>query len=195
MIKINLLATRDVKKKETMQQQIIIAVLALFATLGLIAYFHIGINNAIANIIQEKKDVNEEIKSLQKEAKALKKYKRQLKALGIRKKVIKKLQVERNGPVMVMDELAMTMPRELWIDDLKLRSGKLTIKGYAADNETLANFMRGLNKSNFFKNINLSQSKKSKKSGLTVNIFTLSMRVMYPKLEGGEEEVKEVKKK
>ena len=96
---------------------------------------------------------------------------------------------------MLMDEIAEIMPRELWIDDFQLKGNKLTIKGYTADNETLATFMRNINDSNYFKGVTLTQSKKSKKEGLTVNTFSLNMGVVYPKMEGEEEEVEKVEKK
>ena len=131
-----------------------------------------------------------EIKSLQKEANALKQYKKKVSDLELRRNVIRNLQSERNGPVMLMDEIADIMPRELWIDNFQLKGKKLTIKGYTADNETLATFMRNLNDSNYFKGVKLTQSKKSKKEGLTVNTFSLSMAVVYPKMEGEEEEEK-----
>lgn len=192
MIKINLLATREVKKKETLQQQVLLAVLALLLTLGVVGYVHVGINKKIDNTIKEKDRIDKEIKALQKEANALKVFKKRVNELENRRNVIRKLQSERNGPVMLLDEIADIMPRELWIDDFKLKSSKLTIKGYTADNETLATFMRGLNNSNYFKGVTLTQSKKSTKEGLTVNTFTLNMKVAYPKLEG-EEEVAEKK--
>lgn len=187
MIKINLLATREVKKKETIQQQVILAVLAFLLTLGIVGYVHVGINKKIDKTIKEKERIDKEIKELQKEASALKEYKKRVSELETRRDVIRKLQSERNGPVMLMDEIGDIMPRELWIDNFKLKGSKLTITGYAADNETLATFMRGLNNSDYFKGVTLTQSKKSKKEGLSVNTFTLNMRVEYPKLEGEEE--------
>ncbi|MBN1573927.1 MAG: PilN domain-containing protein [Deltaproteobacteria bacterium] len=191
MIKINLLETREVKKKETLRQQVVIAVLALIATLGIIGYFHLGITKKIEETIEKKEKLDNDIKTLQKEAEALKKFKKQVSDLESRRNVIRNLQSERNGPVMVMDEIADVMPRELWIDDFQLKGSKLTIKGYTADNETLATFMRNLDSSNYFKGITLTQSKKSQKEGLTVNTFALSMGVMYPKMEGEEEKVAE----
>lgn len=188
MIKINLLETREVKKKETLRQQVVIAVLALIATLGIIGYFHLGITNKINETIEKKENVDKQIKLLQKEAEALKQYKKKVSDLESRRDVIKKLQSERNGPVMLMDEIADIMPRELWIDNFQLKGEKLTIKGYTADNETLATFMRNLDGSNYFKGVRLTQSKKSKKEGLTVHTFALNMGVVYPKLDGEEEE-------
>lgn len=195
MIKINLLATRDVKKKETMQQQVIVAILALIATLGIIAYFHVGIDKKINDTIEKKKEVNKEIASLEEEAKALKKLINKRNALRNRTIVIEELQSERYGPVMVMDELARMIPDEIWIDSFKLKNRNLVIKGYANGNEILSDFWIGLRASYYFSNVNLTQSKKTKKSGLVVNVFTLSMKVKYPKKEGAEKIVKKKPKK
>ncbi len=47
MIKINLLATRELKKRDTFQQQIVLFVLCLLLGVGGIAYVHININKKI----------------------------------------------------------------------------------------------------------------------------------------------------
>jgi Tfp pilus assembly protein PilN len=184
MIKINLLATRDVKKTDTMQQQIIIAVLALLFTLGIIAFLHIGITNSIAETTKKNKEVGSKIKKLEAQAKALEAKKKQAKKIQNRKKVIKNLRSERYGPAMVFDELAKVLHEELWIEKLKLNGKNLTISGFTTNNDYLAQSMEGLEKSYFFKNVLLTQSKKpkGKKSGISVYAFTLNIKVKYPEL-------------
>ncbi len=190
MIKINLLATRDVKKTDTMQQQIIIAVIALLITLGIIAFLHIGITNSIAEKTEKIKIVSGKIKKLEVQAKALKAKKIQAKKIQNRKKVIKNLRSERYGPAMVLDELAKVLHEELWIEKLKLNGRNLSITGFTTNNDYLAQSMEGLDKSYFFRNVLLTQSKrpKGKKSGVTVYAFSLNMKVNYPKMR--EEKVK-----
>ena len=66
MIKINLLATREAKKKETMQMQVVGAVFALLLTVGVVGYFHINMNNKIEDIKNEIKTVKKDLESLNK---------------------------------------------------------------------------------------------------------------------------------
>jgi type IV pilus assembly protein PilN len=179
MIKINLLAVRETKKKETLQQQIVLAVLAILLTLGAVGYLHVSITNKIEEVVAERKEVNKNVKKLKKEIGDLKDLKKKAADLDNKKKVINDLEVERNGPVHVFEELASATPPELWIDDFLQRGNNLTIRGYAADNETIANFMRNLNSSPYFSGVSLVKSEKSKSGSLTVNIFTLKMKIKY----------------
>ena len=179
MIKINLLAVRETKKKETLQQQIILAVFAILFTLGIIGYFHVSIKNKIEEVVMEKKEVNKNVKKLKKEIGDLQDLKKKAADLDNKKNVIKELEVERNGPVHIFEELAQATPPELWVEDFLQKGNNLTLKGYAADNETIANFMRNLNNSPYFSGISLVKSEKTKRGNLTVNVFTLKMRVKY----------------
>jgi type IV pilus assembly protein PilN len=179
MIKINLLAVRETKKKETLQQQVVLAVFVVILTLGAIGYFHVNITNKIKDVTGEKAEVDKKVKSLKKEIGDLQDLKKKAADLDNKKSVINELEVERNGPVHIFEELANATPPELWIDDFLQKGKDLTIKGYAADNETIANFMRNLNSSPYFSGVSLVKSEKSKSGSLTVNVFTLKMKIKY----------------
>ncbi len=179
MIKINLLAVRETKKKETMQQQIVLAVFAVLLTLGAIGYFHVSITNKVKNVVAEKAEVDKNVKKLKKEIGDLQDLKKKAADLDNKKNVINELEIERNGPVHIFEELANATPPELWIDDFLQKGRDLTLKGYAADNETIANFMRNLNNSPYFTGIALVKSEKTKSGNLTVNVFTLKMKIKY----------------
>jgi type IV pilus assembly protein PilN len=194
MIKINLLATRELKKKDTFQQQIALFVLCILVGLGAIAYFHININTKIKNITVDKEEVEKKLASLKKEVGDLNEYKKKTEDLESKRNIITTLEVGRNGPVHLMDEFSQAMPQAVWIEEFTLKGDSLTVKGYATDNETIATFMMNLSNRPYFTGVNLVKSEKTTSGGLTVNRFTLTMKVTYPGPVKPPEEKKEEKK-
>jgi type IV pilus assembly protein PilN len=193
MIKINLLATREVKKRDTFQQQIMLFVLCVLIGLGVIAYVHINMNNKIKAVETENDNVKKELDSLKKEVGDLNEYKKKTEDLEYKRNIINTLEVGRNGPVHLMDEFSQAMPQALWIDEFTLKGNALTVKGYASDNETIATFMMNLTNRPYFSSVNLVKSEKTTSGGLNVNSFTLTMKVTYPGTTAPAEK-KEVKK-
>lgn len=194
MIKINLLATREVKKRDTFQQQILLFALCLLVGVGGIAYVHININKKIKAVETENENVKKELASLKKEVGDLNEYKKKTEDLESKRNIINTLEVGRNGPVHLMDEFSQAMPQAIWIDEFTLKGDALTVKGYASDNETIATFMMNLTNRPYFTSVNLVRSEKTTSGGLTVNKFTLTMKIKYPGTEKPVEKKEEKKK-
>jgi type IV pilus assembly protein PilN len=190
MIKINLLATREVKKKDTFQQQIGLFVVCVLMGLGGIGYLHVNISNKIDSVVNEKTTVEKSVADLKKEVGDLNEYKKKTQDLEGKRNVITTLELGRNGPVHLFDEFSQAVPQSLWIDEFTLKAGNLTVKGYASDNETIASFMTNLSNREYFTNVALVKSEKTAAGGVTVNKFTLTMKIKYPTAEkpGGSEE-------
>lgn len=180
MIKINLLATREVKKRDTFQQQVLLFVLCLLLGVGGIAYVHINVNKKLKTVQTENENVKKELDSLRKEVGDLNEYKKKTEDLESKRNIITTLEIGRNGPVHLMDEFSQAMPQAIWIDEFTLKGDALTVKGFASDNETIATFMMNLTNRPYFTAVNLVRSEKTTSGGLTVNRFTLTMKVRYP---------------
>jgi type IV pilus assembly protein PilN len=194
MIKINLLATREVKKRDTFQQQIFLFALCLLVGVGVIAYVHINIKKEIKAVEAENEAVSKELASLKKEVGDLNEYKKKTEDLESKRNIINTLEIGRNGPVHLMDEFSQAMPQAIWIDEFTLKGDALTVKGFASDNETIATFMMNLSNRPYFSAVNLVRSEKTASGGLTVNRFTLTMKIKYPSTEIPVEKKEEKKK-
>lgn len=187
MIKINLLATRELKKRDTFQQQIVLFALCVLLGVGGIAYVHININNKIKKVTIDKQDVEKKLATLKKEVGDLNEYKKKTEDLESKRNIINTLEVERNGPVHLLDEFSLAMPQAIWVDEFTLKGNSLTVRGYASDNETIATFMMNLTNRSYFTSVNLVKSEKTTSGGLTVNRFTLTMKIKYPAPEKPKE--------
>src|SRR5262249_9736481 len=76
-------------------------------------------------------------------------------------KVIDDLKTKRIGPVRILEDLSGAAPEKLWLVDFTDVAGQATITGMALDNQTIASFMRKLQGSNYFYEVDLVEASKS----------------------------------
>lgn len=181
MIRINLLPIRQTQKRQTVQQQLLIAAGVVMATIiGCIVWMA-----ATSSTVAEKKD---QIKQKQNELTQLDKIIGEVNEFTSKKKeleeklqIIETLRKGKTGPVRALDDLATEIPNRVWITDLKEAGGAVKIKGNAIEHEDVSAFMKALQKSKYFSGIVLSYSKASrdKKSNATLYEFEISCRVDY----------------
>ena len=63
----------------------------------------------------------------------------------------------------------------MWLSKLSLVGTSLAMEGYAVDNETIANFMKDLEPSRFFRNVELRLTEKKEVEGVGMKYFSLVM--------------------
>ena len=95
--------------------------------------------------------------------------------------MIIKLQEQNIGPVRVLDELSLKIPsNKIWADKLTIKGNKLELDGKTLENQEVANFMKQLENSLFFSNINLKKVTKDKAvQGVTVLSYGLNTTVHF----------------
>ena len=95
--------------------------------------------------------------------------------------MIIKLQEQNIGPVRVLDELSLKIPsNKIWADKLTIKGNKLDLDGKTLENQEVANFMKQLENSLFFSNINLKKVTKDKAvQGVTVLSYGLNTTVHF----------------
>lgn len=72
--------------------------------------------------------------------------------------MIDSLEAARTGPVRVLDELSETVPERLWLTSMSAKGKALTLEGQSLDTGVVADFLRGLNASPYFKNVDLDKT-------------------------------------
>jgi len=88
----------------------------------------------------------------------------------------------------------MIVPERMWLESFKTDNSRVTIKGIAFDNPTIADFMEKLEKSPLFDKVDLKTAKMKKfKDGVMLKSFELLCRKEKPK-EEKKEDVKQGKK-
>lgn len=177
MIRINLLPVRAEKKKETAKQQIgillfsVIAVLAIalaiyFMTLGKISAAQNDIQKSEAEVKRLKAKIGEidNIKKLQADVK---------KKLDI----LNQLRHDKTGPATRLAKLSDAVPDKLWLTKYTETGGNVSIGGETFNEETIAAFMRNLQASGEFTNVELIVSEQSEAKGLKTKKFDISCAI------------------
>ena len=168
MIKVNLLPFRAERKKENIRQQVSIFVLSIIFVLFSMYYYNVSLNNKISDYNVKIENINNEIAKYNKIVKEVKDIEKKLAVLNKKTNVIKTLELTRKEPVRLLDTMtSMVMQKRMWFTRLEAKETTVTIKGFALDNKTVADFMTRLENSTLFDSINLTTLKQQKYNNLT----------------------------
>jgi type IV pilus assembly protein PilN len=181
MIRINLLPVRAEKKRETLRQQIVLAVAVLLLLFVGIGGVHMMLGNDIADLETRITQRRAEISRLQAIIGEVKEFKKKKRELEEKIEVIAQLEARQRGPVRVLDELARIIPKEMWLERLKDSNGALALEGFAIDNQTIARFMTSMEASPWFRGVRLEVTKQVTRAGVDLKSFSLRASVAYGK--------------
>ncbi len=174
MIKINLLPVRAAKKKESARQQISISILTVIAVLVIA----LGIYSVtLAKISTAKDEINkseEEIKQQKLkigEIDNLKKFQAEVKS---KLDILNQLRHDKTGPANRLAKLSDAVPEKLWLTKYVESGSSISVSGIAFNEELIADFMRNLQASNEFTNVELQVSEQVDISGIKAKRFDIS---------------------
>ena len=181
MIRINLLPVKAAQKKEMLKGQLMVVVLVLIVTVGICgaAYTHIiGEVHDMQEQIDQKKA---QIAQLQKVIREVKDFEKRQKDLRAKLNVLEQLKAARVGPVYLLDELYNAIPDKLWLTKFKEGSGKAQISGIGASEKTVALFMKRLEASEFYSDVQLKVIKQKTENNIKFHQFDLNCKTVSAK--------------
>lgn len=184
MIRINLLPEKRSPKTAGVMQQFVVGAiaiaLALIIGIGLVT----TVSGEISEVEAETKKVEAKIAELKTIIGDLDQIKKQRDDLQSKLNIINDLNAKRTGPVKAMQDLSMAIPyspaerlkKKMWIESLveSGETGDFKMGGFAFDNETIAQFMNGLNGMNTYCNVVFQDSKRIEKKGVKLYEFNLA---------------------
>jgi len=160
MIRINLLPFREVRKKENIRRQISIFALSVVLLISVMVYAFIMLNNKVKALETQKQGIKKELTKYKDTTKKIKDIKKKISEMQTKLDVIRTLERNKQGPVRLLDEIAMAVPKDkLWLNSLKETKGVLLLEGTAMDNETVAFFMTALEDQPHIKTVDLKMAK------------------------------------
>jgi type IV pilus assembly protein PilN len=188
MIRINLLATHEVKKEaksgwllKSSVGAFLLLVLAVFLTFWILG-------NRIQALKEEKTFLESQTRGtlqLQQEIKALKAKKELYQK---RLNLLQSLEKERHGPVRLLETIAVILPADqLWLTNLKENGPEIRLDGMSLTNEVLADFLKRLEASGLFQQVDLLQSAQAVYKDLSVKQFSISAWTQAPPPPTAEE--------
>ncbi len=108
------------------------------------------------------------------------KYQAKLAELDEKEKLIERLKSEREGPVRMLDALSAELPDFVWLTQLQEKGNQVTIDGMAASYVSIADYIRKLEDSDWFQNVELVDAKVDKKQEQEFTQFQLRTQLVTP---------------
>ena len=144
MIRINLLPVRAKLKEEAGQKQLIFFILLIVAAGVGNFYWYRNISDQADKLRQDVQNKDKEIADLNRIIGEVQNYEKDNKALEDKLKVLDTLKRGRTGPVKMLDAMASSIPKNVWLRKLEEKAGGMTLDGAARSNDDLAEFMKAL---------------------------------------------------
>lgn len=209
MIRINLLPIRKVKRAEASQRQFAYMGMAILATVVGVVFLHLQADGQLEDIKRKNTILTAEVARLKQEIGDYDKIRSQREELLRQRKTIQALDAGRTGPVYLLREMSEILspgkgptfdrvtyeetlrrdpnagfnaswdPRRVWMEGYAEDQKHVRIRGSAKSNEDVAEFLKRLNSSVFFGNVNLDSTTQVSGHGIKFVNFGLSADVTY----------------
>lgn len=161
MIRINLLPAKESAQALGQRQQRALVALGGTVALAIMVLPYLLQAHQLGVLDRETKGVQEEIKHFDERVKEVRDLDKLKEELQTKLRIIDDLNNKRVGPARVLGDLSVATPENLWLVDFKETTGTATLTGLALDNQTIALFMRQLQASPYFHQVDLVETTQS----------------------------------
>ncbi len=171
MIKINLLPFRATRIKEKIKLHVFIYIGFSSILILAMTWFYIDYTTKLKDLRKRQDKLDGELASYKDITAKIRVLEQTKKDVDGKLKKIKELEKVKSGPVKLLDDIAVSVPKDrLWLTALKENKGTLVLEGTAMDNETVADFMNRLNGTESVKSVRLVRTKQKKLTDLNLNL-------------------------
>lgn len=178
MIRINLLPYREKQEKAKLMQYLFLSMAVLGLAVILAATFWIQQGHRMATLESQVTATRKELEELKEVVRQTQDYEKRLKLLQKKVDLISTLKASQQGPVHILDEISLKLSEDLWLTSLVDQDGLTTLQGYSLSHEGIASFMKSLESSRYFSNVELLQSRQENdpSAGEKVLNFTITLK-------------------
>lgn len=161
MIRINLLPIKEAQRAIGRRQQMSVALLSISVALLVMVVPYVLQGRRMAQLDRDITDLSAEIERYNAQTREVHDLEKRKSELQAKLKVIEDLKQKRVGPVRMLEDLSTATPQKLWLVNFAETNGQATITGMALDNQTIAGFMRALQGSSYFYEVDLVETSQS----------------------------------
>ena len=158
MMKINLLPHREARRAADLRETVAVLLLGLIVICGGVFFVDKGVKSDLAMAEANVTQLQADIDRYKPQQKLVESFKKQKKQLQNKLDIIGSLEAARNGPVRVLDELTAQVPDRLWLTAIMTKGKGIKLEGQSLDTGVVADFLRGLNSSPYFTNVDLDKT-------------------------------------
>ncbi|MFI5394755.1 MAG: PilN domain-containing protein [Candidatus Binatia bacterium] len=158
MIRINLLPIKDAQRAMGRRQQLSLVLLGLALAVLVMIIPYVLQAHKLNGLDQGIDQLKAELAKLEQQTREVRELDKRRAELQGKLKVIEDLKQKRVGPVRILEDLSAATPEKLWLVEFSDVNGAATITGMALDNQTIAVFMRQLQNSKYFFEVDLVET-------------------------------------
>lgn len=134
---------------------LLLAILILGGSLAFIGWQWWSAQQTIARLDEEIASLEQEKARLATIIAQVQEYERQLQQLQAKEQLIQRLMKEREGPVIMLDQLSAQLPDFIWLTGLNQAANGVSVNGMAASYVSIADYIRKLEDTDYFQNVEL----------------------------------------
>lgn len=176
MIRINLLPVREAKRQAGLKRQGIFLGIGAAAGVALSVCLNVAVTTQARAKEAAIREAQAELTKLQATRKEVEKYRAEKEEIERKLNVINQLERSRTGQVRILDEIATKIPDRMWLSELSLENGRMTMTGVSIDAEIVAEFMTLLADSERISDVELEETTVKQQEGLMLNVFKIQGR-------------------
>jgi type IV pilus assembly protein PilN len=192
MIRINLLPSKEAEVALGRRHQRALIILSVTVTVLIMIVPYLAQQRRIRKLDLDIKETQRQLDRYNEQVKEVEQLDKLKADLETKLRIIEELNKMRVGPQRVLDDLSVATPEKLWLIEFSETSGSTKIVGLALDNETIADFMRRLQKSPYFFGVDLEETTESKEEALAgFKRFSIKANVDYAGRGGMQSEDKQ----
>ena len=193
MIRINLLPYRAARKKENIRIQVNVFFGSIIIVIGILFLFNTFLGGRISKLNSEITSTRAQVAKYEEINKEIAEIKQKLSVLERKIQVINSLERDRKAPVQNLDGLyKLVVEKRMWYTEIEEKGDSVKVSGIAIDNQTVADYMTRLEKSEQYTNVRLAAIKQQKLQGQDLNLKQFDIN--FKKKPSPNEETKAEKK-
>ena len=184
MIQINLLPHREARRVADLRESIMLLVLGLVVLGGSIVFLSGQVEDQLTDARLSVQQLESDIERYKPQEALVADFRKKKSDLEDKLEVIRNLDRARSGPVRMFEELSLQTPERLWLTGLSTEGGRIKLVGSSLDNGVVADFLRALNASAHFANVDLLKTGGSNPiDGVQLVQFEITADLVTPKTD------------
>ncbi len=181
------------RKKENIRSQVNIFFGSLIIAIGIIFLGNTFLSGRIDKLNNEITSTRQQVAKYEEINKEIAEIKKKLDVLERKIQVINSLERDRKAPVENLDNLyKLVVEKRMWYTQIEEKGDEVKVAGIAVDNQTVADYMTRLEKSDRYTNVRLSAIKQHKLQGQDLNLKQFD--IAFQKSQMPNDQTKAVKK-
>lgn len=178
MIRINLLPFRAARTKENIRRQVSVFLLSIALLVIILVIVNVNLQGRVDNLETKLEGIEAEIKVYEERAAEVERFKAELEELNQKIEIVNQLKEYRKDPPLFMAEMTeLIVPGRMQLSRMSFSRDRVSMEGTAMDNETIAVFMRRLERSDRFTSVNLSRTVQQVVQDMDMKRFEITARV------------------